>query len=567
MLGEVPTGREMLGAFRGLNRTPAIAPDEFADMMNLTGAAYPTLTPRAARGFVRQLAKPNGVFAHGALGWVDGPDLYYDGVLRGQVADSPKRFVLLGARVLIWPDKLAYNTETHELTALEARVTTTGAVSYTLCRADGSAAGTYSASTTAPSSPEDGQLWVDTSIVPNVLKQFSKLKGIWVSMPVTTVKISAPGIGASFATGDGVKITDSKHDALNTDTVLMGAAADYLLVTGIIGTADSQTDPLTVERAVPDMDYLTEHHNRVWGCSSTTHEIYASKQGDPCNWRCYQGVASDSYAVTVGSPGDFTGACTHQGTVFFFKDNRVIKIFGTKPSNFELVDQPARGVQAGCADSIAVVRETLHYVSRGGVSAMGMALPQAVGAALGPGPYLDAVAGAADDRYYVSMREAGGGWALYVCDTARGLWHREDDTRVLAFVLADGVLYGLRADGWLYTVDGSQGPYATAEAHTEGRYDWMAETGDIGISSPDMKVVSKLTLRLTIAPGALVKVWLKYDHAGEWRDVYRMNPNVQRSYSVPIIPRRCDTMRIRLTGRGGFALHTLTKTMQEGGEV
>ena len=76
-----------------------------------------------------------------------------------------------------------------------------------------------------------------------------------------------------------------------------------------------------LERRVPDLDFVTECDNRVWGCSSRENVIYACKLGDPTNWFSYRGIAADSYAVTVGSDGAFTGAATCMGYALFFKEN------------------------------------------------------------------------------------------------------------------------------------------------------------------------------------------------------------------------------------------------------
>lgn len=86
-----------------------------------------------------------------------------------------------------------------------------------------------------------------------------------------------------------------------------------------------------LERRVPDMDYLTECDNRVWGCSNKENVIYACKLGDPTNWFSYRGIAADSYAVTVGSDGAFTGAATCMGYALFFKENTLHKLYGSKP--------------------------------------------------------------------------------------------------------------------------------------------------------------------------------------------------------------------------------------------
>ena len=80
---------------------------------------------------------------------------------------------------------------------------------------------------------------------------------------------------------------------------------------------------------MPELEYVTENANRVWGCNSKENIIYSCKQGDPTNWYCYNGIASDSYAVTVGSEGGFTGAATCMGYVLFFKENTIHKIYGS----------------------------------------------------------------------------------------------------------------------------------------------------------------------------------------------------------------------------------------------
>lgn len=102
--------------------------------------------------------------------------------------------------------------------------------------------------------------------------------------------------------------------------------------------------PVRMERRVPDLDYVTECDNRVWGCSSKENVIYACRLGDPTNWFSYRGIAADSYAVTVGSDGAFTGAATCMGYALFFKENTLHKLYGSKPSDFQLTSLRCRGV-------------------------------------------------------------------------------------------------------------------------------------------------------------------------------------------------------------------------------
>lgn len=61
--------REMQREFRGLNRRPGAAENEFAAMENMTGAGYPLLASRSPRGRVRKLTKIDPLNQRSACGW------------------------------------------------------------------------------------------------------------------------------------------------------------------------------------------------------------------------------------------------------------------------------------------------------------------------------------------------------------------------------------------------------------------------------------------------------------------------------------------------------------------
>lgn len=567
-LGTINTAREMIGQFGGYNRAPRIGANEFCDTRNLGSDEYPLLAPRKRRGRVRQFVKPNGLFAHERLCWVDGTDFYYNGEIVGTVSDSPKQFVGMGAYVLIWPDKKYYNTATDEFGSLGNTVTTSGTVTASMCKLDGTALGEYTVAATAPEEVTDGDMWLDTSVTPNVLKQYSATFGTWSPIPTTYVKIAAPGIGAGFAELDGVSISGFTNAALNGAFFLAAVGADYVVVTALIDAVATQAEAVTIERKIPDMDYVTESDNRVWGCSSANHEIYACAQGDPKNWNRFLNVATDSYAMTVGSAGDFTGCITHLGYVLFFKADVIHKIYGNKPSNYQLTSTHCRGVEAGSERSLIIVNETLYYKSRHDVCAYNAALPESVSAALGNDRFSGAVAGARGGKYYISMQGDTGAWSLLVYDTARGLWHREDNTHALYFAALGGELFFIDADDkCLYSVGGTLTVCPDANAALEGPLSWMAQTGDIGLDSPDNKYISKLQVRLEVGDGAIVRMEIQYDQETAWEEKCRVNLTRKASFTVPIIPRRCDTMRLRFVGTGDCRVFSITKTIEEGSEL
>ena len=132
---------------------------------------------------------------------------------------------------------------------------------------------------------------------------------------------------------------------------------------------------ITARRRVPRLEYVTENANRVWGCNSEENVIYSCKLGDPTNWYSYRGIASDSYAVNVGSDGPFTGAATCMGYVLFFKENCLHKLYGSRPADYQLVSVQCRGVAKQASKSMCVLAEVLYYLSPDGVMAWDGSLP------------------------------------------------------------------------------------------------------------------------------------------------------------------------------------------------
>lgn len=571
-LAEIPTTREMIDSFGGYNHNLRIGAGEFYDMQNLTSAHYPVLSTRQRRGIYASPTAPQGLIAKDALCYVDGGDFVmgdYRIAMKLSRDDTPKTLISMGAYVIIMPDKKYINTaDITDYGSIEAVVTTTSDVTFELCRLDGTGYSDAVAQATEPSDPQNMDLWIDTSSVPNALKQYSATNAMWVSIATTYIKITATGLGKPFSVGDGVTISGvSAASDLNSTMIVWDKGDDYIVVTGIIDRVTTQEAPITVARRMPNMDFVIESRNRLWGCRYGTdvngnmvNEIYASKLGDFKNWNSFAGISTDSYAVTVGTDGQFTGAITHLGYPLFFKEGCMHKVYGDSLP-FGVQDTACRGVQKGCGGSLAIVNEVLYYKSRMAVCAYDGSLPVEISAALGEVSYSDAVAGAVGNKYYISMKDTGDVYHLFVYDTAKGMWHREDNTKAAAFCACRGDLYYIdRADNKIKTVLGT----GTAD-NTPVR--WMAETGIIGTDSPDKKYISRLDVRMSISLGTTVDFYIQYDSSEQWDMLFSVDGHSLRSFTIPIRPQRCDHFKIRMEGNGPAKIYSICKNIEQGSEV
>ena len=569
--------RQMVDVFKGYNHNLRITDGEFFDMKNMTSDHYPVLSPRKNRGVYASPTSPTGLIAKDALCYVDGTKFVINEYeIEMGLSDEPKQLISMGAYVIIMPDKKWINTIDHQFGDIEAHFDNQDSqldVTFTLCTIDGADYENMTTSANEPENPANLALWIDTSSKPHTLKQYSETSAVWVQIATTYIKISCPGIGAAFNQYDGVTISGIKADQLqdlNASMVIWAKGDDYIVVVGILDEVISQPvdiGAISVDRRMPIMDFIVESENRLWGCrygvannGEVVNEIYASKLGDFKNWDCRMNISTDSYTASCGTDGVFTGAIHFKGNPHFFKENCVHKVYGNYPANFQIQTTDCRGVQKGCEKSLAIVNETLFYKARSGVCAYDGSLPVEVSYALGDMHYGSAVAGSHGNKYYISMQEAvSPDYCLFVYDIAKGMWHKEDDLQVDCFCSCRGEMYAI-SNGSIITMLGS------GTTDTEP-VEWMVETGEIGIYSPDMKYISRITIRMAMDINAEVSIYAQYDLSDAWEPVCTLVSTNLRSFSIPIRPRRCDYMKLRIEGIGAANIYSFTKTIEQGSEL
>ena len=335
-----------------------------------------------------------------------------------------------------------------------------------------------------------------------------------------------------------------------------------------------ETAALQVILPIPELDYICEKDNRLWGVSNkadnevydpqtgeyrhyTSRVLYASALGLPHRFFDFDGTAADSYQVAVASEGDFTGCIGYGSNVLFFKEDMLYKMLGTSPLDYQLYSYRVSGVQPGCHKSMVILDEVLYYKGTGGVYRYTGSVPALISENFGPRQYDGAAAGTDGRQYYISMRDAQTEtYGLYVYNPGNGIWLREDETHAAAFARYAEQLYFV-SDGKLYLAG-----QADAE---EPDLKWTALFCPFEDTAYGMRGYSKLWLKLELSPGAVVIAEISEDKR-PFRQIGMWGNSLQRTVTAPIFPGRCDSFRLRLRGTGRCIVRSIVREFDVGSE-
>jgi hypothetical protein len=588
---EIPSSREIISEFRGYNHRLRIADGEFYDMKNLTSDHYPVLSPRGKRGvYKNNTNKISGLLSKDKLCYVMRDTFYYgnDPMITSLDSSSEKTVVGMGAYALIFPDMKYVNikgenefgsmSESFEV-ELKEWFEGDSCMTVTLCDNTGRQFDHIEDDPWAIYDPTDGETCFDGNSV------FVRTVDDWkLSDLYPCFRFGYSSLSESLYIGDKIKIDgfgesniEDSNDLtfLNGDTEIVAKFGKQLvfklnaLDEGILLYQQSYTtgNNVTITRLIPKHDdYIIESHNRIWSCrygensnGEFVNEIFATKLGSFKEWYCLEGTSQDSYYASVGSDGVFTGAIEYGGTPIFFKERCMHRIYGDYPATYQIQTIACSGVQDGCGKSLAIVNSVLFYKARDGIYAYDGSVPVCISEPLGDlSKYNTAVGCAVGLKYYVSMTDSNGKSDMFVYDTSRGMWHKEDSPAITEMVSHNG-------NGYFLTTEGNASVIYTVNGNDESDVAWMAETGIIGVDDPDTKYISRLDVRMLLTVGTRVTISIQYDSSGEWEHVYTATGTSLQSFSVPIRARRCDHFRLRIQGRGDAKIFALCKNVEQGG--
>ena len=570
--------RSMISNWYGYNHNYKIGNGEFYDLENMCSDDFPLLRPRKIRPRLAEGDIGGIIVTDNRLTYLDGTTLYYgtetidvSDILEGH--SEWQNLYRFGAYLVMHPACVYINLHDYDdRGTMGARFRTTGDfdITYTICDIEGNEFTKISASDEAPKTPATGDRWLKTLDGEQGLYIYSTDQ--WIPVPTCYIRIDIPNANLTeyFDKGDTV-FMNSIVDDLNNGSKIINMTDESIVVIGVmdnvVKTHKTRLEQMYLERRIPKMDYVCLDKNRMWGCyygyndGKMVNEIYCSELGDFKNWYSYQGIASDSYAVTVGVPEKWTGCISYQGHPTFFKENAIFRIYGSMPSEYQVNQIDARGVQNGSSKSLAIVDEYLVYKSVTDICVFDGSSPRSISEQLGrQTPYYDAVAGGCMNKYFVVMQNIKGAKRFFVYDFKNGIWERESKIDALGFTTTENGQIFAATETDIYGL-GNTEVITTDQLVTEEWVSWFAETGDMGYEYPDSKYVDRITIRAYVPIRSELKVSISYDDKPfQVVSTVRGKESVG-SKSLAINPMRCDHYRIKIEGHGDCVIYSMAITL------
>ena len=85
--------------------------------------------------------------------------------------------------------------------------------------------------------------------------------------------------------------------------------------------------------------------------------------------------------------------------------------------------------------------------------------------------------------------------------------------------------------------------------------------------SNSKKYISRIGIRIKPGTGTVVNVDAQYDSSGKFTRLFTLRSSSDSAVTLPVIPVRCDHVKIRLSGTGEFSLLGAFADFEEGSEI
>lgn len=569
--------------FGGLNLTQGYSPGEMSDCRGISHRAFPSITQRPKGERILECTSPTAAIFENKECVAANDGLYYDGKKVGELSPGTKQLVALGNKIMVFPDKMYYDTETKEFKSLSAKCDTLGVeVTFT-----SNSISVPSSAIEQRSEPDKTQFLKNSLLVTYskatindgvikfsgfALKKATEIETgtifcekckenqyrvagsvtyseeseiCEVSNELITVENVVKNIFSSFKVGDMVEISGCTEFPENNLSVKITSKTSRKLnfAEGTF-TEGIETENITLQRKIPDFTCVCSYENRLWGCEGNT--IYASALGDATSFFTYKGLSTDSFTVTSNSAGDFTACIPYGNSCFFFKETSCYKLYGNRPANFQLIQSFGTGVLKGDVKSVVNAGGKLIYKGNGGIYLFYGGTPQCISDKLGSITLENAVAGSNGRLYYISA-DTKDGREEYVWDIEKNLWSKSGITDVLGYASYGDIMYRLKNDGVEKIL---------SEADSDA--EWSITFCPFDEGYYNTKNYSRLHIRVGLSEGAYIRTEIKSDDS-QWKTANISYGDSRKYLNIPCTVKSCHQVQLRLSGKGRSTIESITR--------
>lgn len=501
---------------KGLWHRDGAKPHTYYAGKNLCGDAYPSLASRTPRRLWATLS--DGIYG---MYCADALYLACDGELLRSVGPdqtdslgilkrSSKIFGVLGDQMLILPDFKIYDISTGELSARSVK------------------------------------LRLDNVIVQN--QDYVDEDGIARAIRFNTLHCEDFNFLNYFKAGDSIHLNGSEK---NNGIYTIRSVEEFDLRFDENTFAAESITTCDVRIKVPELEGLCACGGRLWGFVGDT--VYASAPGLADNWYRYDGDAQSSFVCKIPGNGPFTACIMHDGHPVFFKANGMVEIYGDNPLNYSFTETCLSGVMQGSGASLCSVGGDLLYLSHNGVIRCSGSTATVISEALGE-RLRNGVATTDGRRYYLSAIGDQGVRALYVYDTVTESWHKEDGEDIIYLSYLNGDVYAYCSDNTVRVLGQDQTGHGSRLDAANSFVEFHPLKDDaLGNIAP-----LRLGLRLLCEKDSKLSLSVCYD-GGEWEPRATISCEGQRLWYVPLQPRSCHSLGIRIDGTGEYRILSLIK--------
>ncbi len=511
-----------------------LAGEGIEDMVNLSPRRAPALATRMPRGvYVSAVGNgtPHGMAVFdGYLFFARGTRLYrtVNGTSvadMGAVSDTDKQFFVFGDRLYVYPDKLYVEKGGGMLSYVE----------------------------------------LDTGIIEKVSFQGKK----------ATLPAGMGWTALGFGVGDGLRIVNADDAEPAPEGYYRIAEIHGREVTVVGSFPSTHVSNARFRRTVPALERVCVSGNRVYGVIG--QDVYISAAGSALDF--YSKGASDGSDPVIlhtDTDGIFTACAPWQGYVVFFKSDRICRLMGSRSDSFTLSDTFAVGIPARLANTLCEVGGALIYCTDGGVYRYRGQEPERI-APTGNSQVTDGCGGTDGYAYYLAVEQGNGAWRQYLYLPDDKDWYAEDDIHPTGMIRKEGYLCIQDSDGyiWLTSSDGRATGCNFDERHVRGEVEASVTLEpDYGLQ-PDGCRLTAVYIRATSGVGAEMEVLAAYADGQAGKDAAGSEEislgtfkgqMTDRLLRIPVIPRLCDGVRLRLVMTGGWVIHSVIREYERGGQ-